>query len=449
MVAYGGDEVNALVLDIGTSTTRAGYAGEDTPRVMFPTSVGYIDTPSIESDGDTLMTDSTENKKKRNYFIGDNKINKFRSQMEITHPLQDGLVNDWDAYEAIWHATFDDMLRIRPEEHPLLCTEPAWNTKENREKTIELAFEKFEFPAFYLVPDAVMTAFSVGRATALVLDSGAGVTSAVPVYDGFVLNRGVLHQPLAGNRLAEKIQEQLKAELNYTITPRFKIAKKKPVELDQQPELELNACEGLRESFEQDQILKIINEYKETVCQLSDVTYDEGLLSSRPKMLFEFPDGYQHQFGIERYRVSELLFQPNMNQQQKGEEEPRQQQEEEEQDTNQEKESEEKQLLGVHDLVYNSISACDIDLRPLLFNNVVVTGGNTLIQGFNERLNYELPLKAPASKIKIHAAGNATERKSSSWLGGSIVASLGTFHQLWISRQEYEEHGVSVIHRKC
>lgn len=46
-------------------------------------------------------------------------------------------------------------------------------------------------------------------------------------------------------------------------------------------------------------------------------------------------------------------------------------------------------------MVYDSISSCDIDLRPLLFNNVVVTGGNTLFNGFNERLNYELPLKAP------------------------------------------------------
>ncbi|KAI8385754.1 actin family [Blakeslea trispora] len=415
MVAYGGDEVNALVLDIGTSMTRAGYAGEDTPRVMFPTSVGYVDT-------------EVDEQKKREYFIGDNKINRFKSQMEITHPLEEGLVNDWEAYEALWDATFHHMLRIRPEEHPLLCTEPAWNTKENREKTIQMAFEKFEFPAFYLVPDAVMTAFSVGRATALVLDSGAGVTSAVPVYDGFVLNKGVLHQPLAGHLLAQKIKEQLKQDLNYTITPRFKIAKKNPVSVDELPQPELRDCEGLTESFEEEQVRRILDEYKESVCQISNVTFDEGLLSSRPKTMFEFPDGYHHEFGIERYRVPELLFQSNK----KEEDEPM-----------------ETEYLGVHDLVYNSISACDIDLRPLLFNNVVVTGGNTLIQGFNERLNYELPLKAPASKIKIHAAGNATERKSSSWLGGSIVASLGTFHQLWISRQEYEEHGASVIHRKC
>lgn len=70
-------------------------------------------------------------------------------------------MNDWDAVEQIWNATFRDMLRVDPAQHPLLLTEPAWNTTENREKAVELAFEKFSFPAFYLAKDAVMTALVV------------------------------------------------------------------------------------------------------------------------------------------------------------------------------------------------------------------------------------------------------------------------------------------------
>lgn len=69
------------------------------------------------------------------------------------------VVEDWEAVEHVWDTAFRSMLRIQPEEHPLLCTEPAWNTSENREKTMEMAFEKFHFPAFYLVPDAVLTAY--------------------------------------------------------------------------------------------------------------------------------------------------------------------------------------------------------------------------------------------------------------------------------------------------
>ncbi|KAI8888074.1 Actin/actin-like protein [Backusella circina FSU 941] len=452
MVTYGGDEVNALVFDMGTTSTRAGYAGEDTPRVMFPTSYGVIeheqDTVMTEQGDDTEETEKKEKKTTREYYIGDINVNKWRSDMEIRNPLKDGLVEDWEAVEHIWETTFKSMLRINPEEHPLLCTEPAWNTKDRREKTMELAFEKFAFPAFYLTKDAVMTAFSAGRATALVLDSGGGKTSAVPVYDGFVLNKGILHQSLAGNTLVDLIKEQLRLDLNYAITPQYKIAKREAVEMDEPPKIEERSFEGVTtDSFNEYQTTRVVNEYKESVCQISDVTFDEGLLESKSKKTFEFSDGFSHAFGIERFKIPETLFQTKTLTQQptESEETPA----EEDTTITTTTTTKEESQLSIHDMVYKSINNCDVDLRPLLFNNVVVTGGNTLFPGFNERLNYELPLKAPGSKIKIHSAGSPTERKSSSWLGGSILASLGTFHQLWVSRAEYQEFGASIVHRKC
>ncbi|KAI8328118.1 actin family [Chlamydoabsidia padenii] len=454
MVTYGGDEVNALVLDIGSSNVRAGYAGEDTPKAMFPTSVGYIpksnttaqqeDTEMTEAETATATNNNKNNNKYSQYYIGDNRINSVRKGMEIFNPMEDGLIKDWDAMEAIWETTFRQMLRVTTTEHPLLCTEPAWNTTENREKLAELAFETFDFPAFYLAKDAVMTAFSVGRATALVLDSGAGVTSAVPVYDGYVLKKGILRQHIAGDLLTRQILDQF----DNKVTPTYLVANKKPVEAGQPANAQLRSDEGLgvTQSFHDYQVARTILEYKESVCQVSEMTFDEGIMASRPQKPFEFPDGYNNSFGVSRYRLPELLYQPKEflnvpNHTSEGLDSmiPRlgltQQQINE--------------SLGMHQMVYQSISNCDIDLRPLLFNNIVVTGGNTLFPGFNERLNYELPIMAPGSKIKLHAAGNQTERKCSSWLGGSILASLGTFHQLWVSKKEYEEVGPSIIETKC
>lgn len=120
-----------------------------------------------------------------------------------------------------------------------------------------------------------MDRFSVGRATALVLDSGGGVTSTVPVYDGFVLKKGILHQPLAGDSIVDKIKQQLDAELNYTITPHYKIAKKKTVEKDQQPDIELRQLEGITDSFNEYQINRVLNEFKETICQVADTGFEE------------------------------------------------------------------------------------------------------------------------------------------------------------------------------
>src|SRR4051812_42298610 len=68
------------------------------------------------------------------------------------------LVEDWDVMEQIWNYAFHSRLRVEPAEHPLFCTEPSWNAKENRHKLAELAFEKFQFPAFFLASDAAMTA---------------------------------------------------------------------------------------------------------------------------------------------------------------------------------------------------------------------------------------------------------------------------------------------------
>ncbi|KAI8071621.1 actin family [Gongronella butleri] len=465
MVTYGGDEVNALVLDVGTTNVRAGYAGEDTPKAMLPTSVGYIGS----SDGDVEMKDASAAKSYNQYYVGDNKVNQARENMEVINPMEDGLgklasmgsfckliplfflfssflVKDWDCMEAIWDSVFRSYLRVDPTQHPLLCTEPAWNTTQNREKLAELAFEKFDFPAFYLAKDAVMTAFSVGRATALVLDSGGGVTSAVPVYDGYVLKKGILRSPIAGDVVTQQILDQLQTDLNMKVTPSYMVASKKPVDIGKPANAELRPDINVTQSYHDYQVSRVILEYKESVCQISEMTFDEGIMASRPQKPFEFPDGYNNNFGAERYRLPETLYQPKtflrVPQHDSAAADvkipglgltPHQVNE----------------SIGIHQMVYQSISNCDVDLRPLLFNNIVVTGGNSLYPGFNERLNYELPMMAPGSKVKIHAAGNQIERKCSSWLGGSILASLGTFHQLWISKKEYDEVGASVIDSKC
>ncbi|KAI8356676.1 actin family [Blakeslea trispora] len=409
MVTYGGDEVNAVVFDMGSTSTRVGFAGEELPRTTFPTSYG------IDNNG--------------KYYLGETEINTWRPNVEIKNPMKDGLVNDWDAVEQIWQAAYTTMLRVSSAEHPLLCTEPAWNTPENREKMMQMAFETFDVPAFYVAKDAVMTAFSVGRATALVLDSGGDVTSAVPVYDGCVLKKGVLHQSLGGHVLSQQIRDDLKRDLQYDVTPLYKISHKKSVNAGQQPQIQSHAKQATQ-SFDDYQVSRIIHEYKESVSQVSEIPFDARLMAQRPQKPFEFPDGYNNSFGAERYRVPEIMFHPSYLQLEQPKHQPQ-------------------HMIGASQLVFNSISACDPDLRPLLFNNVIVTGGNTLFPGFTERLNHDLPMMVPGSKVKVHAFGTHYERKMSSWLGGSILASLGSFNPLWVTKKEYEEVGPSIVETKC
>uniref|UniRef100_F6R9F4 Actin, cytoplasmic 1 n=1 Tax=Monodelphis domestica TaxID=13616 RepID=F6R9F4_MONDO len=102
---------------------------------------------------------------------------------------------------------------------------------------------------------------------------------------------------------------------------------------------------------------------------------------------------------------------------------------------------------GIHETTFNSIMKCDVDIRKDLYANTVLSDGTTMYTGIADRMQKEITALAPSTmKIKIIAP---PERKYSVWIGGSILASLSTFQQMWISKQEYDESGPSIVHRKC
>jgi actin len=90
---------------------------------------------------------------------------------------------------------------------------------------------------------------------------------------------------------------------------------------------------------------------------------------------------------------------------------------------------------------------CDIDVRKDLYANIVLSGGTTMFPGIAERIEKEMiALAPPTMKIKVVAP---EERKYAVWVGGSILASLSTFPQMVITKDEYSESGPSIVHRKC
>jgi actin-related protein 4 len=184
---YGGDEISAIVLDPGSYTTRIGYAGEDTPKANIPTFCGYY-------------AGRTTKFKHGYYIVGDTEINALHSGMDVTNPFQDSIILDWDANIALWQYAFNDRLRTNTAEHPLLVTEPSWNAAANRAKTLEVCFETFNVPAFYLAKQAVLASYAIGKHTALVVDLGAQTTSVTPVSEGLILKKGNFDCDKANNR---------------------------------------------------------------------------------------------------------------------------------------------------------------------------------------------------------------------------------------------------------
>lgn len=367
---------NPVVIDNGTGIMKAGFAGEESVKCAFPSYVGRPKHQRVmagAAEGDT--------------FIG-SRAEELRGILTLKYPMAHGIVEDWNDMELIWRHVYSEM-KIIAEEHPVLLTEAAMNPRKNREKAAEIFFETFGCPALFVSAQAILSLYASGRTTGIVLDSGDGVTHAVPVYEGFALPHAVMRTDIAGRDVTEHLMLQLRrtGHIFHTSAER----------------------EVVRQIKEQECYVAFNRQKEEQV-------EHEKASAQQP---FRLPDGTQIALGAERFRAPEILFHPNIV----GMEYP-----------------------GVHELLAYSISRCDLDLRMTMYSQIVLSGGSTMFQGFGDRLLNEVRKLAPKDiKIRISAP---PERKFSTWIGGSILASLGTFKKMWVSKEEYEEDGNAILHRK-
>ncbi|KAI0663072.1 actin-like protein Arp4p [Cubamyces menziesii] len=438
MVNYGGDEVAALVVDIGSSSLRAGYAGDDTPKAIVPTAFGYIEEQAA-SNGDVTMGEAgappegeqpPAPKPKAKLFIGQNGPSLWRSGMQVGNPMHDGLVQNFDSIPPLVNHAFSEVLRVNPSEHPVLVTEAPWNTPANRERMAEIMFEEFQVPAFYIANTGVLNAFAAGKGSALVIDIGQSVASVTPVVDGFVLRKGLQHcaLPQLVHAHAKHMLTSPGPNRPGQLIPHQLIASKMPVDAGVPAKFQLreDRIAGTTDTWRAWAEAREVDEWIQSVAGVLPQGWNEQAALQQGPRHYEFPTGFNCYFsGVERYAVGEQFF------------------------------SHSQQLMASNPnlpktmpaLIMSSIQACDTDLRQVLMGNVVVTGGGSSFSGFTDRLAAELTRQFPV--VKVHAPGNPTERKYGGWLGGSILASLGTFHQLWISREEWQEHGKAIVGQRC
>ncbi|KAJ5073118.1 actin-7-related [Anaeramoeba ignava] len=348
------------------------------------------DFPSIIGKEKNLKKETKSTDK---FYIGNEAFLK-REILSIQYPIQRGIIQDWENIEKIWNHVLFNELKIFPEQTPVLLTEPPFNPNRNREKMIEIMFETFNIPYSYIAIQGILSLYAAGRTTGIVLDIGDGVAHSVPIYEGYTFPHAISRMNLAGRDLTDYLMKILnEKEYQFTTTSE-------------------------RET---------VKDIKEKLCYVAEDFDKEIKNSTQSNSIqenFQLPDGKFIKIGNERFICPEVLFNPSLIGM---------------------------EHQGIHQMIHNSISKCDQDVTKDLYSNIVLSGGSSLFPGIETRTQSEIEkLIEPSMRVNVFRDfSEVSGRKNMVWIGGSILASLIPFKDMWISRKNYLEFGSLIVHKKC
>lgn len=387
------DSNRVVVCDNGTGFVKCGFAGANFPSAIFPSLVGR---PVLRSE------EKVQNVQLKDIMVGD-EASQLRNMLQVTYPLDNGIVRNWEDMNHVWDYTFNEKLKVGdPKNCKIMLTEAPMNPQQNRKKMIEIMFEKYGFHSAYISIQAVLVLYAQGLLTGVVVDSGDGVTHVVPVYQGFSMPHLTQRLDVAGRDVTRYL-------------------------------IKLLLLRGY--AFNRTADFETVRQIKEKLCYVGYDLELEKRLSEETTVLVEkytLPDGRVINVGGERFMASEVLFKPYLIDIEGG---------------------------GMAEKLFNAINKADMDLRPEFYQHIVLSGGSTMYPGLPSRLEKELRElyhknvakgnKAVTDKFKCRIE-DPPRRKHMVFLGGAVLAEImKNDEKFWMTKQEYQERGIDFVLKKC
>ncbi|XP_077718926.1 actin, gamma-enteric smooth muscle-like isoform X2 [Canis aureus] len=351
-----------VVCDYGSGFSKVGFSGTEAPLAMFPTILGKLrhDNPLVGME-------------EEDWFIGDEAQEK-RGELNLQYPISRATVTNWDNMEKIWHHSFYQVLRIAPEQHPLMMTEPPLNTMPSKEKMSQILFETFNVPALYLANQGVLSLYASGQTSGTTIESGEGMTYFVPIIDGCALHQSTIQVDMAGQDLTLYLLKLL-----------------------------TNSGHSLVSTGDREYIRNV----KEKCCYVALDFNKEKVKADCPSYAqkYQLPDGQEITLGREKFFCPEGLFQADLI----GRREP-----------------------GIHMKAFQSISSCNSALWKILFSHIILSGGTGSCSGLCFRLQKEISaLVSPTINVKARGALSCIILAPES--GRQSGHCLEHCHLLWVS----------------
>jgi actin-related protein 2 len=381
-----------IVCDNGTGFVKTGYASENFPAFIFPSMIGK---PLMRYE-----EENTQGVELKDIMVGD-ECAKYRSMLDISYPVENGIVKDWEGMRHLWDYTFSERMKIDPTNHKILLTEPPMNPRGNQKRMMENMFEVYNFQAAKVSIQAMLVLYAQGLLTGVVVDSGDGVTHVVPVWEGVCPPTLIKRLNVAGRHITRYLIKLLQVR-GY--------------------------------AFNRSADFETVRQIKEQLCYVGyDMSVEKKLALETTYLMQQYtlPDGKVIKLGRERFEAPEVLFNPSLL---------------------------DLESDGLSHMLFNMIQEADMDLRRDFYKHIVLSGGSTMYPGLPSRLEKDMrdlyeekvakydPKIMAKFKLRIE---DPPRRKHMVFLGGSVLADImKDREEFWISKAEWEEHGERIIGKK-